>query len=155
MARRPSVTSPARISAVLTPIVALGAIALAGCGVSARHGLSVTPVAPRPTSTLRFQFTAPESSGRHGQTQTGYTLIITGPERRGCVGVRSDQLPAVARDELVTVNVTPSHDGHWCTGSFMARVQEVGRPVCAVGTMCPQFVRLLATVGEVRFSIAG
>jgi hypothetical protein len=155
MARRPSVSSPARIRRILTPVVALATIALAGCGASAKHGLSVTPASPRPTSSLRFRFTAPDSSGRHGQTQTGYTLIITGPQRRGCVGVRSDQLPAVSRGELVTVNVNPARDGHWCTGSFMARVQELARPVCAAGTMCPQFVRLIATVGEVRFSITG
>jgi hypothetical protein len=137
-------------------IVAAAAVWLAGCGTSSKRGLSVAPASPKPASVLRFSFTAPDSTGRQGSTQESYTLSVSGPPRRGCVAIHADQLPAITKGQDVTVNVKPSSDGgRWCTGAFTARVVELARPVCAPGTVCPQFVRVVASVGEVRFKISG
>ncbi|MGH2858817.1 MAG: hypothetical protein ACRDMJ_15190 [Solirubrobacteraceae bacterium] len=39
-------------------------------------------------------------------------------------------------------------------GAWVARVDELQRPVCAAGQMCPQFIRLVAVAGPARFEIA-
>jgi hypothetical protein len=126
------------------------AVCLAGCGTSSKQGLSVAPSSPTPSSVLQFSFAAPDTTRRHGSTQQSYTLSVSGPPRRGCVAIHADQLPAITRGEHVTVNVRPRRDG-----AFTARVVELARPVCAPETVCPQFVRVVANVGRVRFTISG
>ena len=136
-------------------VVIAAASFAAGCGDSPKPGLSVTPTSPGPTSSLRFAFTAPASSGRANGIQTAYTLSVNGPDRRGCASVRADALPAIKKDEHVNVTVSPPAHGRWCTGAFVAQVQELAKPVCAPGAPCPQFVRVVARVGRVRFTIKG
>lgn len=104
---------------------------------------------------LDFKFTAPESSGRAGGVQKGYTLSVSGPARRGCASLRADELPAITKGEHVNVTVGPPPHAHWCAGQFTALVQELARPVCTPGVPCPQFVRLVARIGQVRFTIGG
>jgi hypothetical protein len=139
----------------------------AGCGSSSasssaagragsRAGLVVSPSTGAPRSELRFSFTAPVAGGRQGATDIAYTLSIAGPHRSGCVGVHALTLSRVRRGELVTTELGPAQLGRpWCPGRFTARVDELARPVCAAGQMCPQFIRLVARVGRAGFSIAG
>lgn len=136
-------------------VVAVAAAAAAGgCGDPAPAGLSLTPSSPVTTSTLQFEFTAPDDSGPDGSILKGYTLSVTGPTRRGCASVRADPLPAIKNHEHVHVTVAPPSGGHWCAGKFTAQVEELARPVCTPGTPCPQFVRLVDRVGRVKFRIA-
>jgi hypothetical protein len=44
--------------------------------------------------------------------------------------------------------------GHWCSGRYAVRVTELSRPFCATGTVCPQFVRVVAVVGTARFLVS-
>jgi hypothetical protein len=117
--------------------------------------LSVTPTTGGPTSVLHFSFQAPAASGRQGATNASYTLSAVGPHGSGCVGTETMALPAVTRGQTVTAALAPSASGgRWCPGTYAARVDELARPVCSAGQMCPQFVRLVAVVGPVTFRIA-
>jgi hypothetical protein len=116
--------------------------------------LSVKPTIGGPTSVLQFSFRAPQASGRQGTTDASYTLSVLGPHGSGCVAAETMALPAVTRGQMVTAALGPSTSGgRWCTGTYSARADEVERPICSVGQMCPQFVRLVAVVGPVTFRI--
>jgi hypothetical protein len=150
------------------------AIALSGCGSSSTTSttrsttsgpggagrvtaaLSVTPATATPTTAVHFSFVAPAASGRFGSTDSVYTLSVVGPHRGGCVSTTSRTLPAIARGQQVSATLDPGQlGGHWCPGTYTARVDELARPICPVGQACPQFVRLMATVGPATFRVTG
>ena len=116
--------------------------------------LTVKPTTGGPTSVLHFSFQAPAASGRQGATDASYTLSAVGPHGSGCVAVKTMALPRVTRGQIVTAALGPSASGgRWCAGTYAARADELERPICAGGQMCPQFVRLVAVVGPVTFRI--
>jgi hypothetical protein len=43
--------------------------------------------------------------------------------------------------------------GRWCPGTFAVRVDEVQRPACSPGMMCPQFIRVIGIVGRTSFRV--
>ena len=43
--------------------------------------------------------------------------------------------------------------GRWCRGEFTARVTEVQTPVCSANALCPQYVRVVATVARGTFRV--
>ncbi len=54
----------------------------------------------------------------------------------------------------VSVALDPARlGGAWCAGVHTARVIEIETPVCNPGTMCPQYVRVIGTVGVARFTV--
>jgi hypothetical protein len=117
--------------------------------------LSVKPTTGSPTSVLQFSFLAPAASGRAGMTDASYTLSVLGPHAAGCVAAETMALPAASRGQPVTAALGPSNTvGRWCIGTYSARADEVERPICSEGQMCPQFVRLVAVAGPVTFRIA-
>jgi len=123
-------------------------------GGSAKPGLSVTPTAGSPTTTFSLSFTAPASSGVTAHSRLGYTLGLTGPTKAGCIDARSVQVPAVTKGEPVPITLDPAQlGGTWCSGTYTARVVELVTPVCTTGMLCPQFVRLVGTVGTATFRI--
>jgi hypothetical protein len=77
----------------------------------------------------------------------------TGPAA-GCLADRLVPLAGIPLRQTLTVALGPAQgDPDWCRGVFSARVQELARPVCRPGEMCPQFVRLVGVLGPVRFRI--
>lgn len=139
-----------------TSTTSTGGTATSGPGrVGISHAtLSVKPTIGRPTSVLQFSFRAPQASGRQATTDASYTLSVLGPQGSGCVAAETMALPPVTRGQLVTAALGPSTSGgRWCTGTYSARADEVERPICSGGQMCPQFVRLVAVVGPVTFRI--
>jgi hypothetical protein len=117
--------------------------------------LTVTPRAGGPQTLFRFAFTAPASSGVQGRTALSYALSVAGPARAGCVGVRSAPVAAVVSGHRSTTTLGPGQlGGRWCAGTYAAKVAELVRPVCASGEVCPQFIRLVAILGPVRFTVA-
>jgi hypothetical protein len=105
---------------------------------------------------VHFSFVAPAASGRFGSTASSYTLSVVGPHAAGCVSTTSRTLPAVARGQQVSAVLDPGQlGGHWCTGTYTARIDELARPICPAGQACPQFVRLMATVGPATFRVRG
>jgi hypothetical protein len=116
--------------------------------------LSVKPTTGAPTSVLHFSFQAPAASGRQGATDASYTLSAVGPHGSGCVAAETMALPTVTRGQTVSAALGPSTSGgRWCAGTYTARADELERPVCSGGQMCPQFVRLVAVAGPVTFRI--
>lgn len=115
--------------------------------------LSVTPAIGNATTAFKFSFRAPEASGRHGTTAASYTLSVVGPHQSGCQTEQAMALAAVAQGQLVTVSMAPAPGSRWCTGTYTARADELARPICTGGQMCPQFVRILAQVGPATFRV--
>lgn len=165
MSRR-ALASKALLGAIATIAMAAG-----GCGQSgtttrsatdsqpsapARHGVSVTPTDGRPLTTFALRFIAPASSGRAGNSRIAFDLGLGAPPRSGCIGSRSVQVPPATKGEPVRVELDPARlGGGWCQGVYRARVIEVQRPVCEPGAMCPQYVRVVAVVGEATFRVHG
>lgn len=144
----PATTPPATTTSRATTTPGAG-------GLGLPHAtLSVKPTTGDPTSVLHFSFQAPAASGRQGATEASYTLSAVGPHGSGCVGAETMALPAVTRGQNVTAALGPSTSGgRWCAGTYTARADELERPVCSGGQMCPQFARLVAVVGPVTFRI--
>jgi hypothetical protein len=144
-----------------TPSSAPGTATASGTGTTSQSGapgptagLTVAPPAGRPTSVFRFSFRAPATSGHGSTTDSSYMLRVAGGGGVGCVGGHAATLPAVQRGELVGASLGPTQlGGRWCTGTYAARIEELARPVCAPGQMCPQFVRIVAVIGPATFRI--
>ncbi len=111
--------------------------------------LSVSPAAPTTTSTVTFAFAAPVTAGHHGASLLSFALTLTGPRRAGCVGPRTAAFPHAVKGATARVRL----GGHWCAGAYVAQVQEFARPFCRPGQMCPQYVRLVATVAAAHFRV--
>jgi hypothetical protein len=118
--------------------------------------LSVRPAVGTARSDMQFSFTPASVAGRQGKLQVSYSLSVVGPRRSGCVGLHEAGIPVTAAGRAVTTSVGPAQlNGSWCPGSYTARVQELARPYCAAGTMCPQFIRVAAVFGPAKFRISG
>jgi hypothetical protein len=118
-----------------------------------RATLTVTPTSGDQYTKFTFGFTAPDASGRHGTTDSSYALSVSGPHGANCTGAESSTLPAVIQGQRVMVALGPGAGDRWCAGRYTARVDELERPICTAGQMCPQFVRIVAAVGPVSFRI--
>lgn len=121
----------------------------------APSALVVTPRSGGPATSFTFTFKAPDSSGVMGKTRLGYTLSVIGPARAGCVAARSSSVPSVAKGATVSLGLVPARlGGRWCPGTFRAQVTEVQTPVCAPGTMCPQYIRVVGVVARTTFRVS-
>ncbi len=163
--KRQALTAPRR--GRLAVVLWAGAVGLAGCGSAASssshsgsggtgtsaRALTVTPDRGGPTTRFSLRFTAPASSGPSGGSRVSFTLSLTGGSG-SCVGPRSVAVPAATKGQAITIALTPaSLGGSWCPGTHTARVVEVQGPVCKPGTMCPQYLREVGTVGETTFTV--
>ncbi|MGB9185630.1 MAG: hypothetical protein WCB67_16365 [Solirubrobacteraceae bacterium] len=116
--------------------------------------LTVTPARGGPTTQFSLRFIAPASSGSSAGSRVSFTLSLTGGSGN-CIGPRTVAVPAATKGQPVTIAVAPaSLGGTWCPGTHKARVVEVQGPVCNPGTMCPQYLRVVGTVGETTFSVS-
>lgn len=116
----------------------------------------MSPTRGRSTTVFRFRFRAPDASGRQGDLDHLYTLTVIGRPRSGCVFSRERPVPSLAAGQAASVAVGPAQlGGVWCRGTYAAQVTEEERPVCAAGQMCPQFIRIAAVFGPVRFTVGG
>jgi hypothetical protein len=149
---------------VVAGIAAVSGFALASgdkssgpsAGSSSPSPLTVSPASGNPRTAFTFTFKAPVTTGRRGETALGYTLGVAGPSRPGCLAARSASAPQATQGSQVTVTLDPSTlGGTWCPGTFTARVTEISTPVCAPHRMCPQYIRVVATVATARFRVAG
>ena len=129
----------------------------AGSSTSSAHagatGLTVSPANGGPDATFTVAFTAREASIEVNGARTGYTVAVTGGSG-SCLGDRSVQAAAASAGATLTVALEPGKlGGRWCPGAHTVRVIEVQTPVCAPGSMCPQYVRVIATLGTARFTV--
>jgi hypothetical protein len=118
--------------------------------------LQVHPQRAGRRSTLTFSFVSPVATGTAGDTETVASLSVSGTIRSGCVGAHAIGLAPLHVGERVAARLGPAQlSGSWCAGAYVARVTELARAACAAGQMCPQFIRLVGLIGEVRFVITG
>jgi hypothetical protein len=123
-------------------------------GTPAAGELLVAPSSGHRGTTFTFTFKAPQSAGRHGSTRTEYTLAVATRFRTGCLAERTVPVENAVKGADVTISLDPMKSGGlWCRGTYTARVTEVQMPYCSPGTMCPQFVRVVATVGRTTFRV--
>jgi hypothetical protein len=79
-----------------------------------------------------------------------------GPQKTGCVGIHQQPLPSLAVGRQASVSLGPAQlGGDWCPGTYTARVEVLARPKCGPGMMCPQFIRVVASLGPATFRISG
>ncbi len=158
---------PGLMGTVLAAGLALG---LAACGTAGSRAstsrsrpvappaanLTVTPRVGGPMTIFMLRFTAPVSSGVRNGSRLAYELSLAGPGPSGCPTAEAIAVPAAVKGQAVTIPLDPPRrGGRWCQGTYTARVAAVQRPVCAPGVMCPQLIRVVGTVGEVRFQVRG
>jgi hypothetical protein len=156
------------LSGLFRTVAAAALAALAGaCGTAGTPGtaprthpaapgaaLTVSPSAGPPRTVFELRFTAPARAGVSSGSRRSFELGVRGPQRAGCVAGSSISVPAAAAGAPVDVALDPAKlGGRWCPGTYAARVDEVQRPACSPGMMCPQFVRVVGTVGRTTFRV--
>jgi hypothetical protein len=120
------------------------------------RGLSVSPQAGSPSSVIHFAITPPARANAESGVEVSDSLSVMGPQKTGCVGIHQQSLSALPAGQQTTVSLGPSQiGGNWCPGTYTARVLVLARPKCGAGQMCPQFIRVLASIGPVSFRISG
>jgi hypothetical protein len=118
--------------------------------------LTASPTTGSPRSVINFSFVPPAATGVQGHDEVSAALSVVGPQKAGCIGAHHEPLSSLPLAQRATVSVGPAQlGGDWCPGTYTARVEIVARPKCAPGMMCPQFIRMVATLGPATFRIAG
>jgi hypothetical protein len=167
--RRPALAGLSRLAVVTASVLWLvgcgsatsaqpgaGASSTSTASSSIQSRLTVSPSTGAPTTTFTLHFNAPASSGKLGHTQLGYTVSLSGPAGAGCLSARSVGLPTALKDTPILVALDPAKlGGTWCAGTHTARAVELQTPICSPGTMCPDFIRVVGTVGTVTFRVLG
>jgi hypothetical protein len=145
---------PRAFAAAIVATIAAAAL-VAGCGgSSAKHGLTVSPQHPHPSSIVTFSFTAPTRAGIVGKVIDSYSLSVTGPAGVNCKGSAEQAGSPVAKGASERISLGPTQLGaNWCVGPYTARVFEIQRPYCKPGVLCPQYVRVAGIVAKTSFSI--
>jgi hypothetical protein len=167
--RRKALAALIRLAVAAVPV-----ISLAGCGGSASNhpsasesttsarssgsassGLTVSPRTGGQMTTFTLSLTAPTSSRNLAHVRIGYTLSVTGPAGQGgCIAARSVGVPSASKGTPVSIALNPARLGdNWCVGTYTARAVEIESPICAPGTMCPAFIRVVGAVGEATFRV--
>jgi hypothetical protein len=105
---------------------------------------------------IHFTFVPPTTAGTEGSNEVSEALSVMGPQKPGCVGIHQQGVSSSPPGQATTVSVGPAQlGGDWCPGTYTARIEVVARPKCAPGMMCPQFIRIVATLGPATFRISG
>ncbi len=116
--------------------------------------VTVTPSMGAPTTTFTLHFSPPASARDLGHTRLGYTVSLSGPAGAGRPAARLVEVPTAVKDTPTPVALDPAKlGGSWCAGTHTARVVELETPVCSPGTMCPDFIRVVGTVGTATFRV--
>jgi hypothetical protein len=143
-----------RIVVVCVLAVACSA-AIAGAAGHREH-VRVRPPAGSAATTFTVSFRAPRASGAFGSLQRQYVVSgSTATAGPGCVASFALGAGNAAAGALVRVVLSPARlGGELCPGTFRGRVVEEGRPVCRAGVACPQFIAVLAIIGNFSFVVA-
>lgn len=116
--------------------------------------LTIRPSQGTPTTVFRLQFTSPVPAAVIDGVRRRFVLELAGPPVAGCVSSQPLPVPPVLRAKAVDLRLDPARlGGYWCLGTYTVRMTELQSPACAPGTMCPQFVRVVGTVGQVSFRV--
>jgi hypothetical protein len=119
--------------------------------------VTVTPATGGPRTIFIVHFVARASVAPVGGSGVDYTAAVSGAAGSAaahCLGATSVQARAATKGLPTMIALDPAGvGGSWCTGIHRVRVIELQGPRCASGMMCPQFVRVIATVGTATFRV--
>jgi hypothetical protein len=139
----------AALAAVVIPTATAARVATRLHAVHVR----VSPATGSPQTTFALGFRAPERTGRFRSIQRHDTLTAAAQTpAHGCIATVAVRVPDARAGAQVRVSLVPGRlGGHWCTGSYHGRIEELQTPVCPRGKACPAFILLRGVVG--RFSL--
>lgn len=151
------------VGAIVVLAITVPALALKSAPRRAPHkGVSVSPASGGPDATFTVRFTAPARTGSVGQSIHSDELTVmrnpggrtAGQTPTGCASSGSLSLPPSRAGAAVSVKLNARRFGaRWCAGHFRGEVTELARPRCTTGELCPQYVAVLARVGNFSFTV--
>jgi hypothetical protein len=115
----------------------------------------VTPATGSSSSSFVVSFRAPERTGRYGSSQRHYLLTASAPVSApagGCITTLNIRVPDASAGANVRVRLAPRKlGGHWCTGTYHGRIQDIQSAACPRARPCPTYALVRGTVG--RFAL--
>jgi hypothetical protein len=118
-----------------------------------RERVHVRPSSGSPNTVFVLTFRVPERTGRHGAVQRDD--MVSASAARGstsCIESIDVRAPDAAAGARVRVSLDPGRlGGRWCRGRYDGRVEELQRPACARGAVCPAYVVVRGVIG--RFTL--
>jgi hypothetical protein len=115
----------------------------------------VSPSTGLPSTRFTISFRTSDRTGVHGSLARRDELMgAVARHGSGCVSSFDASAPAGAAGTLIRVAVGPARiGGHWCTGRWSGRIEELETPVCKQGQACPQFIILRGVIGHFAFTV--
>jgi len=156
MARRrePAGRRRRMLASVLAAAVVLVASAWAAAALPT-VAVGVSPPTGVPSTTFTISFHTPDRTGRHGALARHDELMAAVAHHgSGCVGSFDTTTPDGGAGALIRVVLGPERaGGHWCTGRWSGRIEELERPICEPGSACPQFIILRGVIGRFTLTV--
>ena len=143
------------LAGALAAALVLGATAWAAAAVPT-VAVRVSPATGVPSSTFTISFHTPDRTGRHGAlARRDELMVAVARHASGCVSSFDASAPVGAAGALIRVVAGPARiGGHWCTGRWSGRIEELETPVCKQGQACPQFIILRGVIGRFTLTVA-
>lgn len=143
---------------MLASLLAGGALLAATAWASAAVPMVAVRVSPPtglPTATFTISFRTSDRTGVHGSLARRDELMgAVAQHGSGCVPSFDASAPVGAAGTLIRVVLGPGRiGGHWCTGRWSGRIEELETPVCKAGQACPQFIILRGVIGHFAFKV--
>jgi hypothetical protein len=139
--------------AVLIPVTASGA-ALAHRSVQPAR-VRATPSLGSSDATFTLSFRLPERTGTYGSVRR-YDLVVgsASAPAAGCLSGFSVRVPDAQAGTRVRVALDPHRlAGRWCPGTYRGKIEELQRPACRRGEMCPAYVILRRAFGHFSLQV--
>jgi len=142
------------LASVLAAAVALVASTWAAAAVPT-VAVRVSPPTGVPSTTFTISFHTPDRTGRHGALARHDELMVAVAHHgSGCVGSFDTTTPDGGAGALIRVVLGPARiGGHWCTGRWSGRIEELEAPICKPGSACPQFIILRGVIGRFTLTV--
>jgi hypothetical protein len=117
----------------------------------------VTPLTASLNTVFVVSFRAPERTGLYGSSERHDLLTASAPaSKAGCIRMLDVRVPDARAGANVRVTLAPRRlGGHWCTGTYHGRIEEVQTAVCPRGRLCPTYVLVRGTVGRFVLKVSG
>jgi hypothetical protein len=142
------------LASALATAAALALTAWAAAAVPT-VSVHVNPPTGLPSTTFTISFRTSDRTGVHGALARRDELMgAVARHGSGCVSSFDASAPVGAAGTLIRVAMGPARiRGHWCTGRWSGRIEELETPVCKPGQACPQFIILRGVIGHFVFTV--
>jgi hypothetical protein len=149
-----------RLLIVLVVLVTLAVIAIPAlsgaspAGHAAAAKIIVKPAVGTPHTRFAVDFQTPGALRVTGGLSNRYLLTASDRRQRGCASNLSASVVSVRQGMRLKLTLAPAGaDGAWCPGTFKGRIVAYQTPLCGPLRMCPQFIRVVGTVGRLSFRV--